>query len=207
MVALHACRDCGIAFAGVKLLCIETGLADRSVRRALEDLVQRELIIVIGYPKGGRGRTTEYLVAPHVVPLSRGRCKLCGKDTSENKTLPQRQGFETKSKTLPQRQGFGETLPPWQGIEAERAAWEALNPATVSAKPCHSDHPRFIEPEPSIKQGGPRPPGSGSASPPSSDSTPQPTTAKDPSGDAEVIAGKHTHPVPNDEHLSDPEKP
>lgn len=77
--AWHACRGCGLAWAGVMVLGVETCLNERTVRRALNDLAQRRLLIVVGYGQGGRGRATEYLVVPDMVKLPGGTCATCGK--------------------------------------------------------------------------------------------------------------------------------
>lgn len=129
--AWHACRGCGIAFAGVPTLVMETGASERAVRRALEDLRQRGLIVTQGYATGGRGRATEYLVAPDILPCPRGRCKTCGRDTSV-----QGKSVSRGTQTLPPRQGnTPDTLPPRQGIEPDTLPSRSVNPATQSVNP------------------------------------------------------------------------
>ena len=80
VLAFHACEDCGLAWPGVKLLAIETGLAERTVRDTLVTLRSMPtLVTVVSYATGGRGRTTEYVVMPSVARLSTSDCGKCAK--------------------------------------------------------------------------------------------------------------------------------
>jgi Helix-turn-helix domain len=156
--AWHACKGCGIAFAGVPLLARETGLSDSTVRRALEDLAQRGLILPIAYQTGGRGRATEYLVAPLLVSLPRGRCKTCGKYTGTRQTLSPRQGIG------------GETLSPRQGFGENTLSRGSQYPVTQDVNPV------MVTPQQSVtltvkQTGGPSASRPGSATPPISDAT------------------------------------
>jgi hypothetical protein len=100
--AWHACRGCGIAWAGPMVLGAETCMGERTVRRALNDLVQRRLIVVVGYRTGGRGRATEYLVVPDLVKTEAsesGYCQACGK-THDGKPGPRSKAVAGETPTL-----------------------------------------------------------------------------------------------------------
>lgn len=79
LVALadHACEICGLTWPGVSRLARETGLAERTVQDALKALTAANHLAIRSYPKGGRGRTTEYIVLPGVTVLSTAPCAKC----------------------------------------------------------------------------------------------------------------------------------
>jgi hypothetical protein len=93
VLAFHACEDCGLAWPGVSLIARETGLTERPVKDALVSLRSRpDLVTVHAYSKGGRGRTTEYVVMPSVARLSTSECGKCAKRCSKQHslTIPER---------------------------------------------------------------------------------------------------------------------
>lgn len=62
--AYHCNRVDGISWTKKETVMRETGLSAATVTRALHALVAAGLLVVHAYPKGGRGRSTEYRVLP-----------------------------------------------------------------------------------------------------------------------------------------------
>jgi len=103
VMAFYACELCGHARPGVTLLMLNTGLGERAVRQALEELRSRpELLSVYRYPKGGRGVATEYIVMPELAKLSTVDCRFRDQHT---KTLHTVQGNEVSGTVNPARRG------------------------------------------------------------------------------------------------------
>jgi DNA-binding MarR family transcriptional regulator len=69
----HACEFCGLCWPGIRSLGEKTGLGERSVTRALNELIAAGMVTIHRYPKGGRGRATEYLILPAHDVLPKGR--------------------------------------------------------------------------------------------------------------------------------------
>lgn len=76
-LARAACLTCGIAWPGVAFMVRKTGLGTTAVRKGLDWLEAHGLVLVHAYPKGGRGRSTEYIVLPGVMKLSTAPCEQC----------------------------------------------------------------------------------------------------------------------------------
>jgi hypothetical protein len=77
-LADRACEHCGTAWPGVKRICTDTELGLTSVREALDALVQRGLLEVLLYPRGGRGRATVYRVLAAYLQLAEtAPCAAC----------------------------------------------------------------------------------------------------------------------------------
>jgi hypothetical protein len=82
-LAFRACGTCGHARPSVPLLALDTGMSERAVRDALVELRQRpDLLAVWAYSKGGRGRTTEFIVMPALAKLSTMDCGDWGKHSN-----------------------------------------------------------------------------------------------------------------------------
>jgi len=90
-LAFHACENCGLCWPGMKLLQLETGLGETAVRQGLDRLVAAELVEIHGYPQGGRGRATEYVVRPGLPEFSTAPCGKCREN--QRKPTP-RAGFD-----------------------------------------------------------------------------------------------------------------
>jgi hypothetical protein len=100
----------------------ETGLGDRAIRSALEVLSRAGRLEIYRYPKGGRGRATEYIVLPGFKELSPTQC------TTHGKTMHHVQGNGP---------GDGNTLHHVQGI--------GENPASDDTKTLHHVPPNQSE--------------------------------------------------------------
>jgi hypothetical protein len=88
-LAFRACGTCGHARPSVPLLALDTGMSERAVRDALVELRQRpDLLAVWAYSKGGRGRTTEFIVMPALAKLSTMDCADWGKHSNTLRQLP-----------------------------------------------------------------------------------------------------------------------
>lgn len=90
VLASRACRFCGLTWPGTKNLLLECGLGETRLRDSLETLVRdpRGLLKIHAYPKGGRGRATEYVVMPGLIELSTAPCGKC----QSNQKKPSRGG-------------------------------------------------------------------------------------------------------------------
>jgi hypothetical protein len=79
LVALgdHACEGCGLTWPGISRLMKETALSERTIQDALKALVSAGHLRIRSYPRGGRGRTTEYIVLPSLTVLSTPPCGKC----------------------------------------------------------------------------------------------------------------------------------
>lgn len=98
ILASHACNLCGLCWPGMKTLTQECGLGQTRIREALDELVSGDLIAVHAYPKGGRGRATEYVVLPKHMELSTAPCGKC----RENQEKPPRgEGFDESGTQKP----------------------------------------------------------------------------------------------------------
>ena len=77
VLALRACRDCGLAWPGARYLEAKTGLGESAVRGGLRELERAGYLKIHAYPTGGRGRATEYIVLPALLELSTAPCGEC----------------------------------------------------------------------------------------------------------------------------------
>jgi hypothetical protein len=143
VLAFYACELCGHARPGVALIMLNTGLGERAVRQALEELRSNpEILRVWAYPKGGRGVTTEYIVMPGVAKLSTADCQYREKHT---KSLHHAQGIGVTgggnparewSKTLHQAQDHPSVhIHPSGGEPASEPAATAPDGAGVEPNP------------------------------------------------------------------------
>jgi hypothetical protein len=106
-LAFRACGTCGHARPSVPLLALDTCMSERAVRDALVILRGRpELVTVWAYSKGGRGRTTEFIVMPALAKLSTMDCADWGKHSN---TLRHVQGIDSSVTPKPGKIG-SETL-------------------------------------------------------------------------------------------------
>jgi len=58
----HANTDTGVCWPTKLTIALKTGLSERAVQRAVKDLIDMGFLRVKAYPRGGRGRATEYVV-------------------------------------------------------------------------------------------------------------------------------------------------
>lgn len=175
VLAFYACELCGHARPGVALLMLNTGLGERAVRQALEDLRGRpELLRVYRYPKGGRGVTTEYIVMPEVAKVSTADCRFLELHT---KTLHHAQGkaptgsgnpARKGSKTLHQTQDHPSVQPHPSSSAAPNSA-EAAPDGTASAGDRSATGPHG----PGVEPPHPTPPLSEPPNPPTAPRTPE----------------------------------
>ena len=75
-LADHACEHCGLAWPGKQKLAEKTLLGPTRIKTALDELAKIGLVTVHKYPKGGRGRATEYVVLP-AVAAHQAPCPRC----------------------------------------------------------------------------------------------------------------------------------
>lgn len=92
--AWHACEVCGLAWPGVKTLTEKTGLGATAVRKHVDALEHAGWLRLHAYPKGGRGRSTQYVVLPGLPGLSTAPCAKCQWNLSNPSP---RGGFATMS--------------------------------------------------------------------------------------------------------------
>jgi hypothetical protein len=165
-LADHACDACGLAWPGVPHLIEKTGLADRTIRGALDELLAAGTIRLHGYGTGGRGRATEYVVLPGLDGTEQAPCHRC---CAVRKTPQEMRGIEGRNPAA--GAGFksqGNVIP---------CSSRRLNPAAGAAQPSVEPEPprahaREADPTATEKK-SPR----GAATPPTWDSPP--ATAKD----------------------------
>jgi hypothetical protein len=150
VLAFHACEDCGLAWPGVKLLALETGLAERTVRDTLVTLRSMPaLVTVVSYAQGGRGRTTEYVVIPSVARLSTSDCGKCAKRCAVQQGLTS----SGRLKGAPQRKETLRTTAYQPSIEHRTISDEpasgpaASGPNGPEVEPRNSPRPRSDNPE------------------------------------------------------------
>jgi hypothetical protein len=88
-LADRACEFCGSAWPGVKRICSDTELGPTSVRAALDGLVERGLLEILLYPRGGRGRATVYRVLGAYLKLGDAApCSACQQRMEEHGAAP-----------------------------------------------------------------------------------------------------------------------
>ncbi len=78
-LADHACDDCGLAWPGVSRLTERTGIGATTLREDLQALTDAGLLEIRRYPRGGRGRATEYVVLRAYVEVGQSPCAECAR--------------------------------------------------------------------------------------------------------------------------------
>jgi len=91
-LADHACASCGLAWPGIARLAERTGMGTTAVRDALEALVAAGLLMIAGYPRGGRARATIYAVLPSLVRAGAAPCADCAVKLNRSMLDTQRTG-------------------------------------------------------------------------------------------------------------------
>lgn len=86
-LADHACEECGLAWPGRRLLGQKTLLGPTRIGKAVDELLAVGLVVVHAYPKGGRGRSTEFVVLPGL-KLSPPPCPRCLEAQKPKPTAP-----------------------------------------------------------------------------------------------------------------------
>ena len=155
IMAAHSCDYCGLTWLGVRRLILETGLGERAIQGALDQLVKEKHVKIRAYAKGGRGRATEYIVLPELRKLSTAPCGKC----TFNQLNPARGAPFDKDVTAKPRSR--------RGVLAKPRTPGTQNPAP-DAPPTNQEHQLTTNADPPAS-----PPGA--AMPPLSDSRP-PTT-------------------------------
>jgi hypothetical protein len=128
-MADSGCNVCGLAWPGISHLERKTELGPTVIRKALASLTKQGMIRIWAYPRGGRGRSTEYRVLEQFVELSTPPCRDC----QLNMKKPSRRGGYDKSVT--------EKPTATRGVLAKPIAEGVQNP------PRGGDHPS-VEPIP-----------------------------------------------------------
>lgn len=72
-----ACEDCGLAWPGMTYLAKKTRLGEKSIASAIRELKHGRFLDVTGYSRGGRGRTTQYVVLAAYLELGNAPCATC----------------------------------------------------------------------------------------------------------------------------------
>lgn len=167
VMAARACPGCGLTWLGTRRLTRETGLGETSLRKALRELTDLGHITIHAYPKGGRGRATEYVVLPQVLRLSTAPCGECRARMAN----PSRgEGFEKEGTENPARGEGYRRNPARKGVKTPRTGTDqqSVQPNSHSTG---SPVQRVL-----TDTSGPRPTASGSAAPPTPDPpSPRPT--------------------------------
>jgi hypothetical protein len=73
----RACETCGMCWPGLALLATDTCLKRARIQQAISELKGMGLIEIHAYPRGGRGRASEYVVLPRLPELSTAPCGKC----------------------------------------------------------------------------------------------------------------------------------
>jgi hypothetical protein len=79
-LADHACDECGLAWPGIPRLATRTGIGATTLREDLQALTDAGLLEIRRYPRGGRGRATEYVVLGPLVPVAQTACPTCARN-------------------------------------------------------------------------------------------------------------------------------
>ena len=79
-LADHACDECGLAWPGVSRLVKRTGIGTTRLREDLQSLTDVGLLEIRRYPRGGRGRATEYVVLGALVVVAQTPCATCARN-------------------------------------------------------------------------------------------------------------------------------
>lgn len=78
-LADHACDECGLAWPGVSRLAERTGIGATTLREDLQALTDAGWLEIRRYPRGGRGRATEYVVLRAYVEVGQAPCSECAR--------------------------------------------------------------------------------------------------------------------------------
>lgn len=78
-LADHACDECGLAWPGIPRLAERTGIGATTLREDVQALTDAGLIEIRRYPRGGRGRATEYVVLRAYVEVGQAPCAECAR--------------------------------------------------------------------------------------------------------------------------------
>jgi hypothetical protein len=85
-VSYHCCRYCGLIWLGIPRMVLECCMNEHRIRAAIAELEQRGLLQARFFLKGGRGKTTEYVVLPGHLALQAPRCNKCVENQSKTPT-------------------------------------------------------------------------------------------------------------------------
>jgi hypothetical protein len=182
----RACQVCGLAWPGMDYLIRKTGMGETAITASLKRALRDGYLRVHRYSKGGRGRTTEYVVCPAIFDFAPAPCGDC----LERMKTPRHAG------------GLGSDKPPVSRGVSEGVIHKP--PVSRAGNPPPRDHHSVIETIFSQSE-DPSPPARGGLSP-ASDPNP-PRTAEDAAAGAEEFMRELTGAAPNDEHLRHPRKP
>jgi hypothetical protein len=129
-LAHAACVNCGVTWLGVATISLRTGIGATRIRQMLAELVAADHVRIFRYPKGGRGRSTEYVVLPQLVKLS---TPLCGKCVGNQKTHRTGDGYSGEGVSNTHRTGDGYSEKP--------TAAEAKTHRTSGGQPVSESQP------------------------------------------------------------------
>lgn len=73
----HACEVCGLCWPGVRHLSLKTSLGETAISSATKRLADAGHLVPVGYQRGGRGRSAEWVVLPKDTELSTAPCGKC----------------------------------------------------------------------------------------------------------------------------------
>jgi hypothetical protein len=146
-----ACEVCGLTWAGLAWLERKTGLGRTAISSALEYLVRDGHLTIHAYPKGGRGRSTEYVVLPAIVKLSTPACGKCRANMKTGRHAVGIDNSETEKPTASRSVSGKPTaetpqnLPPGghQSVRESESvsALRAQQPAEAPPAPASDPHP------------------------------------------------------------------
>jgi len=142
-LADSACRSCGLTWTGVATMSERTGIGPTAVREALKLMVKSGHLRVHAYPKGGRARTTEYVVLPELMELFTAPCGRC---QALKQKAPAGDGFQVPGRHNPSR-GGGYTKKP----TARRAQYPP--PGETTAKPANPQESMELDAKNAAKNG------------------------------------------------------
>lgn len=94
-LADSACDTCGLAWPGMACLERKTEFGATAIRKALSELSAQGIVHARAYVKGGRGRSTEYILLSRFRELSTAPCVKC----QANMAKPPRGGGYDKGGT------------------------------------------------------------------------------------------------------------
>ena len=153
----RACERCGLCWPGIALLGTDTCLKRTRIKQALDELRKAGLIEVHEYPRGGRGRASEYVVLPNLPELSTAPCGNCQGNLLKR---PQRDLYDesvtrkevatrpVSGKQVADRALKGSQYGPQASVEAKhqraraREADPAASPSGAATPPTSDSQPR-----------------------------------------------------------------
>lgn len=83
--ARHACEHCGLCWPGTVRLELMTLASRTAIATARRSLVDKGMLRIHAYPRGGRGMSTEMVVLPKDVELSTAPCGKCVDNLKTNR--------------------------------------------------------------------------------------------------------------------------